>query len=253
MGDRRIILEHAPGREDILVIRLNRPEKLNALDLDMWKKLGVLVGSACSSDARGVILTGTGRAFSAGDDINAMLALDTLDEARRFFRTLAGTMEAIALCPKPVAAAVNGIAAGGGAEMLLLVDYVTAVPEAMIGYPETSLGLIPPLLATVGTVTLGLKTARRLALAGAWLTAEEARKLGIVDEITSDPLGAAVKTVEGFHATPGQSLASVKRLQYEALRAMLDRAVEELARLVVTDEARARMGSFLESRGGRRQ
>ena len=253
MSGDRVVLEHAPGREDILVVRLNRPRKLNALDLDMWKELGALVGSACSSNARGVILTGTGRAFSAGDDINAMLALDTLDEARRFFKTLAGTMEAIALCPKPIAAAVNGIAAGGGAEMLLLVDYVAAVPEAMIGYPEANLGLIPPLLATVGSMILGLKTARRLALVGAWLTAEEARKLGIVDEVASDPLAAAVKALEGFHATPGQSLASVKRIQYEALRALLDHAVEELARLVVTGEARARMRAFLESRGGKKQ
>ncbi len=252
MEDNRVILESAPGHREILVVRFNRPEKLNALDLAMWARLGRLVREACNSSAKGLVVTGTGRAFSAGDDINAMLALGSLDEARGFFKTLASTMEAIALCPKPVAAAVNGIAAGGGAETLLLMDYAAAVDEAMIGFPEIHLGLIPPLLATVGSSILGAKTARRLALSGSWLTAREAASLGIVDEVTGDPTTAAVRAVEKLAGSPGSAVFAVKQLQYRMLKPVIDEAVEELARLVVTEEARKLMKDFLESRRSRR-
>ncbi len=244
--EENVVLEEA-GR--IAVIRFNRPEKLNAMNLEMWGRLDKLVTSACDEyDA--IVLTGSGRAFSAGDDIKAMLDLQSLEDAHNFFSVVAGAMEAIATCPKPVVAALNGIAAGGGAEMLLLTDYVIAAREAWISYPEILIGLLPPILLSLGPEIIGLKKTRQLALTGERLTAKEALKLGIVDEIVDkkELLDKAINKAKQLASAPTHATRTIKQLLYQRYQQILGEAVAELERLVIGEEAKKLMQLFLESR-----
>ena len=244
--EENVVLEEA-GR--IAVIRFNRPEKLNAMNLEMWGRLDKLVTSACDEyDA--IVLTGSGRAFSAGDDIKAMLDLQSLEDAHNFFSVVAGAMEAIATCSKPVVAALNGIAAGGGAEMLLLTDYVIAAREAWISYPEILIGLLPPILLSLGPEIIGLKKTRQLALTGERLTAKEALKLGIVDEIVDkkELLDKAINKAKQLASAPTHATRTIKQLLYQRYQQILGEAVAELERLVIGEEAKKLMQLFLESR-----
>ena len=242
-------------REDgVGYIVFNRPWKRNALTRSMWLDLARGARSHCSDPGVGaVILYGEGGAFSAGDDIGEMLSLETYEDARRYFEAHRSAFEAILGCPKPVLAAVEGPAMGGGAELLLASDIVVASRRSTIGFPEARLGLIPPVLVTLGVHVLGFRRARALAITGAVLGAEEARQLGLVS-LTSEPgmsLRMAQEVARMSMESPGSSHMAIKRLSLasvpgleESMRAALD----ELARLVVTSEAKRRMRAFLESR-----
>jgi len=235
----------------VSIVRFARPEKLNALNLEMWVSLREALSRECSGEIRGIVLTGSGRAFSAGDDIGAMYALNSVEEAIGFFETLRATLETLALCPKPIVAAVNGLAVGGGAEMLLLVDYVIASRGSWIAFPESRIGLIPPLLLTIGVDTLGLRLARRLALTGERIDVEDAARLGLVDEVVdgdklvSIAVERALKLAE--YTTP-EALRAIKRILYARYSSYISEAVRILAELSLTPEAKERMKAFLEKR-----
>lgn len=236
---------------EITVIKLNRPEKLNAINRDMWLKLREVVAEECSSNSKGLIITGSGRAFSAGDDIGSMYDLRSLDESLEFFNIILDTLRSIALCPKPVVAAVNGLAVGGGAELLLLVDYVVASKDSWLSFPEARLGLIPPILLTVGVDTLGLRTTRRLSMRCDRVTVEEALKLGLVDEIVEgDRLleVAARRAMELYEAVPEGTRGVVKKILYERYSKLVEEAIRILSELAITGEAKDRMRAFLDKK-----
>ncbi|WP_252896712.1 enoyl-CoA hydratase/isomerase family protein [Metallosphaera hakonensis] len=142
-------------RERTTWIVFNRPEKLNALDLEGWKFLGDYVRKADSSRSLATIITGTGRAFSAGDDIGAMANLEEQDKAEEFFNTLLYAVDGLIDSKKPVIGAVNGLAYGGGCEILLFMDVVVSVASAKFSIPEGRLGLIPPMALSVGYKAIG--------------------------------------------------------------------------------------------------
>ena len=241
-----IIVEVLEGG-DVALIRLSRPEKLNAITRDMWERLASEVNRLCS-EAKALVFTGSGRAFSAGDDIGEMYSLESPSDARGFFSALASAVEAIVKCRRPLVAAVNGLAVGGGGEILLLMDYVVASKSAWISFPESRIGLIPPLLLTLGSMQLGPRLARSLALSGRRLAAEEALYLGLADEVVDgDPLPRAVEVAKDMAGLPEDVVALIK---LQTLRGFEDalRLVAELERLVLTGEAKGRMRAFLEKR-----
>ncbi len=194
-----------------------------------------------------------GGSFSAGDDIGEMLALRDPTEARRFFDAVEAGLRSVLECEKPVIAVVEGPAVGGGAELLLAADLVVASRDSVIGFPEARLGLIPPLLLTLGVSVLGHRRARALALTGALIGAEEARELGVVS-LVAEPGKAwdvALEAAEMMMRSPPEALAEAKRLALRSASCqlgLLQEARRVLESLALTGEAKERMRGFLEGR-----
>ena len=230
-------------------IQINRPEKLNAMNRTMWSSLKEELSKGCASDARVILITGTDQAFSSGDDIESMFRLETPEESRRFFYEIFEAVQAMIRCPKPVVCEVKGLAAGGGAELLLGCDVVVASDTAWISFPEVALGLIPPFLVTLGVQALGHRKVRYLALTGSRLSAREAAIIGIVDEVVASSeidqvVDDLIKTIASF---PPESIAIVKRRVLEGVNeSAVKDAVDELSRLALSPEAKERMRMFRE-------
>lgn len=178
------ILVDVEQHDGVRRIRLSRPEKRNAISTAMLLQLqAALDGDRTEEEARVVILTGKGSAFSAGADISEYEAMDA-EELRIFTDRAAALCTRLATLPVPVIAAVNGAALGGGFELVLCCDLVVAASSATFGLPELRLGLIP---GWGGTQRLahhvGPNRARELILLGKRLTADDAAKLGIVNRM----------------------------------------------------------------------
>jgi len=173
-------IEKKPG--GILLVSLNRPESLNAINshmmrdlLDFWRSI--------EEKTRCVILTGKGKAFCAGADLKER---NNLDEKtwRAQHEILQQAMIAMVSCPIPIIAAVNGPAFGGGLELALGSDFVYASETTTFGFPEVKLGIIP---GAMGTQNLphaaGIRRAKELCLTGTTFSAEQALRWGIINKI----------------------------------------------------------------------
>ena len=229
-------------------IIFNRPERLNAFDKESWAFLSEYLRKAEKDDTKAIVITGSGRAFSAGDDIYAMYDLDNADKAKEFFLTLYSAIEALIEVEKPVICAVNGLAYGGGCEILLFCDITIAVSSAKFSIPEGKLGLIPPMAISVGYYALG-KVISRLALTGDSITAEEAKILGLVDYVVpDDKLYEEVKRVASMiDQVDPYAIKTMKRWLRKDKK-LVEKAIMELALLSQTDSAKKRMKEFIDSR-----
>ncbi|ADL18584.1 Enoyl-CoA hydratase [Acidilobus saccharovorans 345-15] len=230
-------------------ITINRPEKLNAINGEMWDSLARELEKGCATDLRSILLTGSEVAFSAGDDIDAMSRLSTQRESEEFFNRILDVVTTMIKCNKPIVCAVKGLAAGGGAELLLACDVVVAAENAWISFPEVALGLLPPFLLSLGVTALGHRKARYLAMTGQRLSATEASLLGIVDEVV--PQADVDQTVDDILSTlmsfPPQALQAIKRLALSDVDlSRMKEATGQLASLAMTDEAKERMRLFKE-------
>lgn len=232
-------------------IAINRPEKRNAMTYDMWRALVDAYRRACRDErVRIVIVRGEGGSFSAGDDIREMYNLGDIADAKRFFAVLEEAFQSVIECPKITLAVVEGPAVGGGGELLLAMDYVIATPNAYTGFPEIRIGLIPPVLTTLGPYFLGVKMAKKLALSGRFITAEEARRMGIFDEIVEeDKVEEAINSiVDELLKHPHEAIKSIKRVINASIAPAYMLGMSELIQLVLSDEAKTRMKLFLEKR-----
>ena len=243
----RIIYEVKDGVSWII---LNRPEKLNALDDKAWSELTDAIYKADKDDnVYCIVITGSGRAFSAGDDISVMESLKDHDDAERFYiRGIGETVKALIYCSKPVIMAVNGLAYGGGMELLLLADIVIASNKARFSIPEARIGVLPLLMPTLGVLVLGLRRVSWLSMTCEVLSAEEAKSIGLVDYVVPhEKLEDEVKNVcEKLKDIPRQSLRSIRRiLSYWRTLGLQPVGISELVRLTLTDEAKRRMRAFL--------
>src|SRR6202167_5133020 len=240
----------------IATITLTRPEKRNAISTEMIEDVISALAEAQSSPARVVILTGEGKAFCSGMDLDELRAIakrsaaEHLEDSRRMarlFRTLYSF-------PKPTIAAVNGAAIAGGCGLATLSDFTIAVPEAKFGYTEVRIGFIPALVSVMLRRQVGEKHARDLLLSGRIIDAAEAFRLGLVTEITpSDGLMKRAREVADtlLEASP-TSLALTKRLllryDEEQWRRELELPTQENAQIRATDDFREGLASFLEKR-----
>lgn len=175
-------------RDDgIAVLRLNRPENLNSWHQPMRDELKAAVAELVADDSlRVLVITGTGRAFSAGEDVRGMKHLTDLGTRgfRRVVRDLHNVFDEIEAMEVPVIAAINGTAAGGGIELALSCDFRFAASSAKIGFPENNVGLIPGSGGCSRLVRLvGLSRAKRLVMTGEMIPADQALALGLVDEV----------------------------------------------------------------------
>ena len=247
----RILLE----RDDrILTLTLNRPDKLNAIDAAMLDALDRVLGQLeADRDCRAVILTGAGRAFSAGADIKEWTALTPQEfgtswglRGHRLFDRLA------ALSP-PVIAAINGIAFGGGLEMALCADIRIAAAGARLGLPEVTIAALPGWGGTQRLPRLiGPGRAKQMILGGQPIDAARAEAFGLVSEVV--PADALMSRAQEFArqiaANAPLAVRAVKRLIDAALPASPAATLEVPASMAAgaTEDAREGRQSFLERR-----
>jgi enoyl-CoA hydratase/carnithine racemase len=184
----------------LALLTLKRAEKLNALDRAMIDALGDAARAIeASRDVRAAILSGEGKAFCAGGDIAAWSGLPALEMWRDWTRSGHRAFEALARLRVPLIAALTGHAFGGGLELAAVADIRIAESGIKLGLPESGLGMAPGWSGTQRLVRrFGSSVVRRMALAGAMFTAEEALALGLVDEVTEHGAGVArARTVAG--------------------------------------------------------
>ena len=171
--------------ENLGIITLNRPERLNAINRDLLADLRLQLGAARhDKDTTAVVLTGAGRAFCSGEDLKETSAGKSLDDWTRETEGLQDIQRVILKLAKPLIAAVQGYAVGGGCEFAMSCDIRVAGEDAMFGFPETGLGMT---LTTAGTKLLsqlvGLGKAKELILTGEFIGADEALRIGLVNRV----------------------------------------------------------------------
>lgn len=207
----------------LTLIRLTRPHKYNAITQDMYAVLAeALLSADRDPEVRAVVLTGSGAAFSAGNDLHDFaLDPDGLAPVQQFLRAIAG----IAV---PVIAAVNGLAVGVGVTMLLHCDFVYAAPTATFQTPFVDIGLVPEAASTLLLPQIvGARRAAELLLAGRKLTADEAAAWGLINEVSSGPLEQAVAVGTSLAARAPGALRRTKTLIRSTTLDVLVRMREE--------------------------
>ncbi len=243
-------------RDWFAVITLDRPHVLNALDRASWLGLREALEYAAADDGvRATILRGAGRAFSAGDDIAEMYGWEDDSTATTFFREVLGpTVEALRTHPKPTIAVVDGIATGGGCELVLVCDLAVTTPESELGLPEALIGAIPPIAPAYGLSSLRKKDFMELAFTGDRLSGTEATERGLVNYAVD---GSQVEDVarELARATTAASPASAvaikerwNQMETELHESFFDACLEAVAERVQSADGQEGMGAFLEKR-----
>ncbi|HET7259401.1 MAG TPA: enoyl-CoA hydratase-related protein [Candidatus Acidoferrum sp.] len=240
----------------IASITLNRPDKRNAVSATMIAELQTALDEVEKSHARVVIITGAGKAFCAGMDLEMLAAISQQSPAenQEDSRRMAKMLRRLWSFPRPLIAAVNGAALAGGCGIATLCDFTLATPEAKFGYTEVKIGFLPAIVSVFLTRQIGEKKARDLLLTGRIVDAAEAKELGLVNEIVpAENLLARAKELAGvlIAASPG-SLSRAKRLMTSAAAAAVDhdleRAILENARIRCTPDFKEGLASFLEKR-----
>ena len=240
----------------IATITLNRPDKRNAISYELIEDLLAALAEVAKSTARVLILTGSGKAFCSGMDLENLKALigrtpeQNVEDSQvmaRLFRTLYDF-------PKPTIAAVNGAAIAGGTGLATLCDFTLAVPEARFGYTEVRIGFVPAIVSTFLLRQVGEKIARDLLLTGRLFDVAEALRIGLINEIVAAEglMNRARQLAAQLMENSPASLLYTKRLLSEAagadLDARIEAAVRENAAIRSTADFREGISSFLEKR-----
>jgi enoyl-CoA hydratase/carnithine racemase len=232
----------------VCVVRLKRPEKLNALSSDSERALGKALSSADVAGCAAIVVTGEGRAFSAGADITEFADRDP-EAIARYYRETGGIYERVAALPQPTLSAIHGYCLGAGLELALATDFRIADETAVLGFPEVALGILPSSGGTVrATRLVGPAKAKELILLGGRIEAGRALAAGLVTEVVPEG-GALDRALE-----LAQALAELPRLAVSVAKQAID-AVPESSReaalvierlayglLTQTDAARERGG-----------
>ena len=255
MTEALLVTEEGP----LVILTLNRPDKLNALDSALLAAVGrvalELAARPSATRPRVAIITGAGdKAFAAGADI-AELSRVTSVEARALSENGHRTGRALEEAPFPVIAAVNGFALGGGCELALACDFIYASDRARFGQPEVGLGLVPGFGGTQRLARrVGIGHARELVYTGATLDAERARAIGLVNEVVphAELLERAKKVALVIAGRAPLAVAAAKRLMLRGtetdLTAGNELEIEAFGALFATHDAREGTSAFVAKR-----
>jgi enoyl-CoA hydratase len=245
------LLVEAKGR--VGIIRLNRPEALNALNSALMSELSAAIDAFENDVEIGcVVITGSDKAFAAGADIKEMATRSYIEA---FMGNFAATWDAPARARKPVIAAVAGFALGGGCELAMQCDLIIAADNARFGQPEIKLGVIPGMGGTQRLVrAIGKAKAMDMVLTGRMMDAPEAERAGLVARIVplAELMNEATKTAE---AIASMSLPSIMVAKEAVNRAFEVSLAEGLAferrvfhALFATEDQKEGMAAFIEKR-----
>jgi methylglutaconyl-CoA hydratase len=240
----------------VATITLNRPDKRNAISYDLIEDLLGALNAIVKSSALILILTGAGKAFCSGMDLDNLKALSgrSPEQSVKDSETMARLFRSLYDFPKPTIAAVNGAAVAGGCGLATLCDFTLAVPEAKFGYTEVRIGFVPAIVSTFLLRQIGEKHARDLLLTGRIIDAEEAHRMGLVNEVVAADrlMPRAQELAAQLMENSPASLTSTKRLLSDYARQELDAqiraAVRENAGIRSTHDFREGVSSFLEKR-----
>ncbi|HEV2326459.1 MAG TPA: enoyl-CoA hydratase/isomerase family protein [Terracidiphilus sp.] len=236
-------------------ITLNRPERRNAMTPEMQMELIAALEDAPATGCRTLVLTGAGDAFCSGLDLTALQpaslnALEARAEAERVARMFLALHE----LEMPSIAAVNGPAIGGGAGLAAVCDFTLASPEARFGFTETRIGFVPAVVSAFLTLQIGEKRSRDLLMTGRIIDAEEAARLGLVNEIVprEELQHRARSLAERLAANSPQATRITRRLLATQWKAWLDAAmvaaIEASVEARETEDFREGVAAFLEKR-----
>jgi len=238
------------------IITLNRPEKRNAISFELIDDLLQGLKEVETSDAQVLILTGAGKAFSSGMDLDNLKQLigRSPEQNLKDSETMVRLFRSLYEFPKVTIAAVNGAAIAGGTGLALLCDFTLAVPEAKFGYTEVRIGFVPAIVSTFLLRQVGEKQARDLLLTGRIIGAEEAARMGLVNEIIAPEnlMTRARELAALLMENSPASLRSTKKLLNDHSRSDLDAEIEAAVRqnaaVRTTPDFREGVTSFLEKR-----
>ena len=247
-----VVLVERPA-EGVATLRINRPEARNALNLEVRKAIAQHLTAFGDDDAvRCVILTGDDKAFAAGADIKDMVDAGPVEILSRGIHRL---WRVIAGCPKPMIAAVNGYALGGGCELAMTCDIIIAGESARFGQPEVKIGIIPGGGATQRLVrAVGKFKAMKICLTGELIDARDAYAMGLVSEIVpdADVEKRAVEMAQQIAALPPLAVQQIKEVILGGEDAPLDAAlkleVKAMQLLFASDDKKEGMSAFIEKR-----
>jgi enoyl-CoA hydratase/carnithine racemase len=252
-GDIVIAERHDDG---VALVRINRPEARNALNMSVRRRLAeIFRGFVDDEGLRCVVLTGSDKTFAAGADIRDMAEATSVE---MFLRHNERLWAAIADCPVPVIAAINGYALGGGLELALHADIIIAGRGAKLGQPEVKVGIMPGAGGTQRlTRAVGKFHAMRLTLTGDMVSADEAFAMGLVSKVVDDKavLDEALAMARHIATLPPIAIAQVKEVVIHGEDASLDAGLmlerKALQLLFATEDKAEGMRAFLEKRSPR--
>src|SRR5580692_1085097 len=235
---------------------LNRPEKRNAISFELIDDLVHALDEIAKSDAIVLIVTGAGKAFCSGMDLDNLKSLlgRTPEQNLQDSKTMVQLFRSLYEFPKPTIAAVNGAAIAGGTGLALLCAFTLAVPDAKFGYTEVRIGFVPAIVSTFLLRQVGEKIARDLLLTGRIFDAAEALKMGLINEVVAPEmlLDRARQLAGQLAENSPLSLFYTKRLLIDHARAGLDTQIEaairENAGIRESADFREGIESFLEKR-----
>ncbi len=240
----------------LAVITLSRPEKRNAISFELLDELMRALEEIEPSPAQVAILTGAGKAFCAGLDLDELKSLlgKTHDENVKDSARMAQIFRRVYEFPKPTIAAVNGAAIAGGTGLATMCDFTLAVPEAKFGYTEVRIGFVPAIVSSILVWQVGHKVARDWLMTGRLFDAAEAHRHGLVNEIVAPEnlMERARELAAQLMENSPSSVRLTKKLINSFIRIQLDEqiaaAVEDNARIRTTADFREGVSAFLEKR-----
>jgi len=240
----------------VATITLNRPEKRNAVSFQLVEDLVGALAAIEKSDSQVVIITGAGKAFCAGLDLEELKALigKSQEQNVKDSQTMASLFRTIYDFPKPTIAAVNGAAIAGGTGIATMCDFTLAVPEAKFGYTEVKIGFVPAIVSSYLVFQVGHKIARDLLMTARLFDAAEAHRYGLVNEIVpaENLMTRARELANVLLENSPSSVQANKRLINGFIKEQLDvqvaAAVKDNARIRTTADFKEGVSSFLEKR-----
>jgi len=243
--------------KDTMTITLNRPDAHNAMNEKLMKELtDCFKNLSDDNSVRIIVLTGKGKSFCAGADLNWMksMAKYSKEENIKDSRLLLNLYESIYNCPKPVIGRINGHAFGGGLGLFAVCDIAFAVPGCKFAFSEAKLGIIPSIISTYIVRRIGLSNMRRLFITGERINSEYAEKIGLIDFVVSEKEidNEIEKYVKILQSSGPNAIIEIKKLVDNCEKMDVEKykefTVKKIAELRVSQEGQEGINAFLEKR-----
>ncbi|EMR73560.1 enoyl-CoA hydratase/carnithine racemase [Thermoplasmatales archaeon SCGC AB-539-N05] len=244
-------------KKDVTTVAFNRPEVHNAMNEKLMKELtSCFKKLSQDDDTRIIILTGNGKSFCAGADLNWMKSISKYSKEENIQDSgfLLNLYETIYTCPKTVIGRINGHAFGGGVGLIAVCDITIAIPSLKFAFSETKLGIIPSVISTYIVRRIGLSNMRRLFITGERFNSDYAKEIGLIDYVVpEEEFDLKIQEyVDQIHSSGPNAIIEVKNLVNKCQKMDVEEykkyTVEKIAELRVSTEGQEGVNAFLEKR-----